>query len=181
MSGTIPTYLIHTVQRLVNDEDNENFNEFDIREALKLRGYEARYLDLVPIETRASGGTITYTVFDAPDGLGYWGTDATLLDSNYDAITPVDATSDWKTGRWTFSSAPERPARILGWYYDVYAAAADLLEERAAQLSESYESVSLAHGSFSFSSKRAGPLELAREYRRKQFQVVSTVNRSDVN
>lgn len=179
MSGVISSYLVHQVQLLINDAGCENFDENDVKSAIRERGYESRYVELVPIETRASGGAITYVTFDAPDQIGWWGKDATLYDSNYDAVTPT-SDSNWRIGRWVFSTAPSRPVRILGYSYDLYATAADLLEIRGAQLSESYESLSLAHGSFSYAGKRKGPLEMAKEYRKKQRQSFVRMTRTDV-
>lgn len=173
--------IIAFVERLIDDEDNVNHSDQEIQDALDQNREELRYLKLLPIQTIASGGVVTYTTFEVPYGLGYIEENATLLDSNYDALTP--ATSDWTTGRWSFSTEPTRPVFILGWSYDPYGAAADLLEVRASMLAEDIQSFAVNNGSFTYAKKRSGPLELAEKYRsmsRSSFSVTEMI-RTDVN
>lgn len=169
--------LVELVARLVNDPEFAYHEDWQIQDALDQYREEARYWGLVEVPTRAEGGAITYLTFKAP--CGHWEADGTLYDHDYTALTP--ATSDWMTGRWTFSSAPTRPVYLLGWTYDVYAAAADLLEVRGSQLAEDLESFSVFNGSFAFAAKRKGPLELAARYRAMQRVTVFDVYRSDVS
>lgn len=169
--------IINYVERLVNDESNTNHTTQQIQDALDQCRVEARYWKLTPHETRATGGTITYKIFTAD--CGYWESDGSLLNYNFDALSP--ASSDWIVGRWEFSAEPTRPVYILGYTYDVYAAAADLLEVRGSQLAEDHQSFSVYNGSFTSTvALRKGSLELAAQYRKKQRSQFVTLLRSDL-
>lgn len=180
MAREAMTEIIDLVERLIDDESNAYHSADEVQDALDQNRVEGRYLKLEAIPTRASGGTVTYVTFEAPANWNYWEDDASLLDYNYDALSP--ATEDWFTGRWTFSTEPTRPVYILGWSYDIYGAAADLLEVRGSMLAEEYDSFSVFNGSFSSSvAKRRGPLELAKKYRAMMRTTVADVYRTDVN
>ncbi|MCA9366867.1 hypothetical protein KC887_01215 [Candidatus Kaiserbacteria bacterium] len=172
-------HVVTQVAKLIGDASFENFNYEDVETAVQQRRVEMRYETCTPLETRASGGAITYLTYTAPNGWGWWDEAATFTNSNYTALTP--ATSDWNAGRWTFSSEPTRPVRITGFTYDVYAAAADLLENRAAYVSEDISAFSVAHGSFTYANKRTGPMQMAQRYRAMQRPSVATVYRTDIN
>lgn len=124
--------LVARVADLIGDENFTLHTREDVEAALDGRRIEARYLDLTALPTKTSGGTTTYTTFEA--SYTHWENDATFTDSNYDALTTD--TDDWLNGRWTFATEPTRPVRILGYTYDIYAAAADLLEKQAAGASD---------------------------------------------
>lgn len=125
------SYLVNFVARLVNDTEFQWHTLADTQDALNVYRGEARYEELTPIETRASGGTVTYLNFH---GRPYWAETVTFTNNAFTTITP--ATTDYRNGRFTFSAEPTRPVRITGYYYDPYSSAADLLEVRIAQLSE---------------------------------------------
>lgn len=151
--------LIDLVQRLVNDPAGEAHGREDIQAALDAYRIEARYEVLAPLATMTPGGA-SYLTFAA--ALPYWEANGTLHDASYATLTP--ATSDWTAGRWTFAAAPARPVTLLGWSYDPYQAAADLLEVRAAQLAEQYD-FSTGPDSFRRSQRHGQLLALAERYR----------------
>lgn len=153
------TALIDLVKRLVNDPANAAHSRDDIQAALDLHRVEARYEQLAAVPTWV-GGAAEYRVFDA--ALPYWETDGSFADATYDALTP--ATADWTAGRWTFAAAPTQPVYLLGWNHDPYLAAADLLEVRAAQLSEGYD-FQTGPDSFKRSQRHKQLLEMAARYR----------------
>jgi hypothetical protein len=171
-------YLVEIVSALVNETDTDPATAQRIQDYLDRNRVEGRYLKLTPVPTRASGGAITYITYQAPAGWVHWEDDASLVDYNYDALSP--ATSDWITGRWTFSTEPTRPVYILGWSYDIYGAAADLLEIRGSELAEKYDSFAVFNGAFA-AARREGPLEMAKKYRAMQRTTVADVYRTDVN
>lgn len=171
-------HVVEYVARLVGDSEYGKFEYPDIETALQQRRVEMRYERLTPLPSRASGGTVTYVTYTAPNGWGWWDDDAVIVNYNYDALTP--ATADWSVGRWTFASEPTRPVMITGYTYDVYAAAADLLEARASEVAEDMSAFSVAHGSFTYANKRTGPMQMAQRYRAKQRPSVATVYRTDV-
>lgn len=128
------TALVDLVERMVGDPGNEAHSRDEIQAALDVYRLEARYEALSPVMTWA-GGVAVYRDFDA--GRGYWETSATFWDAGLLPIIP--SVTDWMGGRWTFSYEPTRPVAILGWSYDPYLAAADLLEIRAAQVAGDYD------------------------------------------
>lgn len=155
--------IINYVERLVNDESNTNHTTQQIQDALDQYRAEARYWKLTPHETRAIGGTITYKVFTAD--YGYWESDGSLLNYNFDALSP--ASSDWIIGRWEFSTEPTRPVYILGYTYDVYAAAIELLKVRMATLAENYDFRTEGGAQFTRSQAALGIRHLISQYELK--------------
>ena len=170
--------LINLLDRLINDEDNTYHNEQEIQDALDQNRAEARYLELDAVKSIAEGGAVTYMTFIAPRGLTHWASDGTLLNYDYATLTP--STSDWMAGRWTFSSEPTKPVKLLGFTYDVYAAAADLLDVRASMLSEDLQSFSGQGGAFTYAAKSPSLRSQAKAYRAKaRVQTIDLV-RTDV-
>lgn len=171
------------VRELINDKNSESaaFSDADIKDALKPLRWEARWDSLDALKSIASGGVTTYLTFVASENWGYWDTDTTIYDSNYDVITPTSA--DYTIGRWVVASEPTRPVRVLGFSNDPYGAAAALLTQRASQLAEDIQSFSSANGSFSYNNKRQGPLELAALYLAKSRSATGggELYRSDTN
>lgn len=172
-------HVVVHVAKLIGDQSFENFAYEDVETAVQQRRVEMRYERLTPLESRASGGTVAYVTFTAPNAWGWWDDAAVIVNYNYDALTP--ASSDWNGGRWTFSSEPTRPVMITGYTYDVYAVAADLLENRAAYVAEDISAFSVAHGSFTYANKRTGPMQMAQRYRALQRPSVATMYRTDIN
>lgn len=118
--------LVGRVRALVDSYGPSDFRFSDdqIQDALDQHRCEYRYLELAPLPTKTSSST-TYLNFKAP--IGDWDTATVLYDNDFDAQSP--ATSDYINGRWTFSAEPTRPITLVGFTYDRYAAAADLLEQ----------------------------------------------------
>jgi hypothetical protein len=176
------TPLTAFVRRLVNDSDYDQFTLEAVEDALNRHRLEARYLKLEPLPTKTGSSTI-YTIFVTPaDDWRYWDESVKFYDSSYTEITPSSA--DTFNGRWEFATAPVRPVTILGYSYDPYASAADLLEQRSAELSEDIASFSVYNGSFNYGvRKNIGPLEMAKIYRNKSRNAttVATFYRSDMN
>ena len=181
MADANKTTLVELVARLINDVALSAWSFDEVEDALDRNRDELRYERLDPVKTMASGGTITYKTFDAPGKWSHFDEAAATYDYNYDALTP--AAEDLIAGRWTYSTEPTRPVYVLGYSYDIYGAAADLLEERAAQLAEDVQTFSAANGSFGYANKRSGPLELAAKYRARSRRGVTSARmvRSDTN
>ena len=155
--------LIDYVERLVNDESNTHHTTQQIQDALDQSRMEARYWQLTEHETKASGGTVTYKVFT--HYYGYWESNGTLLNYNYDSLSP--SSSNWITGRWEFSTEPTRPVYILGYTYDVYAAAIELLNVRMSALAENYDFRTEGGAEFSRSQAAIGISKLIGQYQLK--------------
>jgi len=171
--------LIDLVERLIDDGDNTHHSKEDIQEALDQHRQEARYVDVTPVKSIAEGGAVTYLTYTAPRGLTHWEATGSLLDYNYAALTP--SSSDWMAGRWTFSSEPTRPVRLLGFTFDVYMAAADLLDVRASMLSEDLQSFSGQGGAFTLAAKSPSLRSQAKAYRAKARVQSIDLIRDDVN
>ena len=177
--------LCRLVARLVNDEARNYHSDSEVQNALDRYRREARYLILDALPSYAEGGTATYLTYTAPDGLMYWETDGVITDNDYTVLTP--ATEDWTNGRWTFSTAPNRPLHITGYYHDPYNAAADLLETRLAMIAENYDFRTSDGDAYNRSQARDGLERLIAKYRAAggpggQGDIaVSTMQRTDVN
>ena len=116
--------LIDLIRELIADSESEWASDQRIQDALDANRDELRYHPLRKIETRASGGAISYLTFVAT--CGHWDEGVVLVDGNYDSLTPTS--SDYMVGRWEFATEPTGPrVYITGYTYDVYATAADLL------------------------------------------------------
>lgn len=171
--------LIDYVARLIDDESLTHHSQEEIQDALDQHRAEARYVDVIPVKTIAEGGAVTYLTYTAPRGLTHWDGDGALLDYNYAALTP--SSSDWMAGRWTFSSEPTQPVRLLGFTYDVYMTAADLLDVRASMLSEDLQSFSGQGGAFTYAAKSPSLRSQAKAYRAKARVQSINLIRDDVN
>lgn len=156
--------LIARVRLLIDAPvgDNWNFSPEQIQEALDRHRQEFRYLALDALPTKTASST-TYLTFQAP--YGDWETTTTLYNYAFAAQSP--ATSDYITGRWTFSSEPTRPVYLVGFTYDRYAAAGDLLDEVIAMNAGD-------------AAKRNSLMELSRQYKRKRRVGVFSLERSDL-
>jgi len=117
--------LIDRVQRLIDDEAGDLFSDDVIEEHLDRHRDRVVYAELVAEPTYATGGTVSYLAFCHSLGWGDWEV-ADLVAQDYASVTAD--TADLKTGRWTFSSEPDYPLYITGWSYDIYGAAAELLD-----------------------------------------------------
>lgn len=95
---------------------------------------------------------------------GFWETDASLVDANGVTVTP--STSDYMVGRWDFNAGQQPPVYVTGKFFDLYGAAADVLEAWAAGEALSFD-FDADGASYQRSQKTAHLLQLAVQYRRK--------------
>ena len=170
--------LISRLRSLVGDPAgaDQEFDDQSLQDHLDRHRSEVRYLELTGAETIAPGGAVSYLDYYADRG--DWENDEKLYNSTYAELAP--ATSDRLTGHWTFAADQDPPVYIVGKAYDVYAAAADLLEAWAAREKLSFD-FDTDGQSFKRSQKAAMLLEMAREYRRQQRPVSVPQVRSDAN
>lgn len=106
-----------------------------------------------------------------------WEQGATIRGQDGDVLTPASA--DELRGRWTFADDTPETVSAVGAHFDVYGAAADVLETWAAQLARGYD---FSAGDQRFQrSQRVNQLRaMARDYRRAARIDVSPIVRSDV-
>lgn len=170
--------LVRRVRMLIGDHGENSpqvFTEQQIQDAMDLRRRRYRYAALEPVESIAPGGALTFLEYEAC--IGDWEEDAQIVDRSFNVLTP--ATKDYLTGRWTFASNQLPPVLINGFRYDVYGAAADLLERWPILLTDS---VDRTEGDVSWknSQARQQKLILAEQYRQKQWPMTVQQVRSDI-
>jgi secreted trypsin-like serine protease len=100
-----------------------------------------------------------YLSWQAP--FGNWESSAALVDTSYASLT-VD-TEETLVGRWTLTATSDS-ALVSGSSFDVYAAAADLLEQWATAEALNFD-FSADDGTFNESQKREALMEQAARYR----------------
>lgn len=167
------------IRRLIADQGAPPiFADGEIQDTLDTRKQVHKYLRLAVLPTLQPGGVVVYDEFVAAGGLGDWETDVTLVDGRYNPLTP--SSSDLHAGRWKFATTQLQGVYLSGTCYDLYGAAADLLEEWAAKLNQEYD-FSPNHGAYFKRSQQAeAKLKLAQMYRQKQRPVAVEMTRSDV-
>ena len=132
------------------------FADQDVQDTLDAHCFFVDYAFPRPTPQYNPGGVLLYNEYRVDQG--DWEEDVTILDPSYVPVTP--ATSDYIRGRWTFSAGyPGQvpPLRIRGKFYDLWAAAADLLEAWAAAVSLQFDGN--ADGQFLYRSQQATMLQ----------------------
>lgn len=126
--------LIGRARDLIGDPAgaSQEFTDQRVQDALDCHQTVVRYASL---SVGASIGSQTYLDYYA--GQGDWESDEKLFDGGGALLSPSEA--DRLTGRWSFAASTPPPVYLLGKTYDMYAAAADLLDQWAAKLSRSYD------------------------------------------
>lgn len=168
--------LISRVRAMIGDTDVSayTFDDDAIQAALDENRFSAEYVVLQPVAEYQPGGQAVYTQYRAPTG--WWETDAALVDGNYNPLTPDS--SDWMNGEWVFNAGQAPPVFIKGRYYDLNAAAADLLEEWAARLAREHD-FSLGGDRFARSQMAENLREQAARYRGMAMVRVVFLQRGD--
>ncbi len=167
--------LIARVRLLIHDVAGASqvFGDQEIQDVLDTHHTDVRYLELEAAATLSPAST-QYLDYYAG---GCWEADETLVDGSYNTLTPD--TADQLIGHWTFAASQNPPVYIIGKTYDVYAAAADLLEAWAAREKLSFD-VDADGARFSRSQKAEMLLQLAAQYRRQQQPVMAAMVRNDI-
>jgi hypothetical protein len=169
--------LISRVRQLINDPAGvgQTWADQDIQDVL-----DASRIDIFNGSMRAqptfTGSSLLYLDFFTD--LAGWEDDFVLKQYLVNVVTP--ATSEPIVGHWTFALTTLPPVYITGKSYDVWRAAADLLERTAAKWALSYDFSSDGQ-SFRRSQVLPALQSLAHTYRLKQRAGVLTLSRSDVN
>jgi len=170
--------LIAGVRGLIADPagPGQVFSDDAVQDALDRYQTVVRYAPLHPEPTFLPSGVAQYRDYYAT--IGDWEADEQLVNAAWQVLTP--ATADRLTGHWTFASpgvAP--PVYITGKVYDVFGAAADLLEAWVAKVKLEFDFTTDAQG-FQRSQKVAALTKLAAEYRRRQRPALAVQVRADV-
>ena len=169
--------LISRVRELVNDPAgaSEIFSDDTVQDALDAHRLDIHHARLEPVETFSAGGTVTYLDYYA--SRGDWEEDAELQDAGGTLLSP--SSNDWLVGHWVFASSTLPPVFITGKVYDVYGAAADVLEMWAAKTALEFDFQTDGQ-SFKRNQKQAALESLANRYRRRAWPMVAVMVRDDV-
>lgn len=156
------------------------FQDQDIQDQLDLHRFEVRYAPLRPGPTLQPGALYDYLDYYA--SVGNWENDELLSWVNFATLTPT--TADRISGHWTLPQGSNPagvypPVYITGHFYDLWAAAADLLENWAATMAASAYDFSSDGQSFKRSQLVTAKITLAQQYRRKQMATSHSVRRAD--
>lgn len=178
--------LIARVRLLIGDLNppasgqSMQFQDQDIQDILDLSRIWVRNAVLRPAPTLTSNGIINYTDYFAD--IGNWESDVVIQNGAFVIQTDM-STSDLLTGQWTWTLAsPGKipPLFITGKYYDIYAAAADLLERWAAAWLRAYD-ITMDGASLHRSQAAQAMLMQAKQYRKQALVHSMFLDRSDMN
>jgi hypothetical protein len=153
------------VRELINDTDNTAYiwTDDQIQDVLDAARVDYRYLLLKPEPTWTSGA-IQYLDYYAP--FGDWETDWEFSQNYITTVTP--SAIEPIVGRVTFAESTFPTVYIaFGKSYDLYRAAADLLERQAAQWLTAYNAT-MNGQTMQRGQVVQNMLTLARQYRQQQ-------------
>ena len=155
--------LIERVRQLIGDPESPSqvFDADQIQNVLDERQTRKRYWLLEPVVSyQAGGSSVQYTEFHTR-GATNWEQGVEIVNNSYTVVTP--STSDLLAGRFIFASSQQIPLFISGYHYNIYQAAADLLERSLATLRLSTDRVvssgSTTKGDQSSESSRSSTFE----------------------
>lgn len=171
--------LIGKVRSLINDPPSatQTFSDQEVQDHLDRYQLVVRYAILQRAPTLSPGGILDVSGYrDYYAQIDWWEGDETLYDAAYNLLTPTAA--DRLTGHWTFAAGVLPPVRIIGKVYDLYAAAADLLELWAQRVALDFDFVSVGDR-YLRSQKRTALVAMAQEYRKQQRPIKAVQTRDD--
>ncbi len=169
--------LIARERILINDTSGTPiFPDQTIQDVLDESRIDLRYIALKEMPSYVSG-TLSYLDYYTPRGNNNLEDDWTLWQYLYTSVTP--SASEPIAGHFTFAVSTLPPVYLIGKTYDIYRAAADLLERQAAQWTLSY-AFSSDGQSFQRQQAMVALLDLAHTYRGKQRVMVAKAKRTDL-
>jgi hypothetical protein len=170
--------LISRVRLLINDPFGNNpqiFSDQQIQDVLDASRQNMRYLPLAASPTYI-GTTISYLDYYAD--LTDWEDDVTFFQFLTIPVTP--SASENIAAHWTWAQTTLPPVFLIGKTYDVYRAAADLLERMAAQWVLSYN-ISVDGQNLQRGQAATALQGLARTYRMQQRAHIIGTIRTDLS
>lgn len=161
------TSLVTRVRLLVGDPAGaaQFYADDTVQDALDEHRLDVRYYSLVTKPTFEVGQAAEWHDYYDQRYRGAWEDDVVFASSSYAALTPD--TSENLTGHWAFTLSQPPPVYLSGKTYDVYAAAADLVEQRASRVMLDFD-VTSDRQSVLRSQKHKMLLEQAKTLRKKQ-------------
>lgn len=176
--------LIDRIRLMIGDTVNATaapqFSDVDIQGALDRRRMDVRYEVLTPQVTFTSNA---YQYLDYYSVYGYWETDVTLLGPSYQPLTPDISELMLDTAHFVFPAGAGNgqypPVYLAGKTYDIYAAAADLLEVWASNVTRTNYDFTADGATFRRSQIGQGLMAQASQYRAKQRIGMASTGRDD--
>lgn len=168
--------LIYRVRLLINDPAgaSQQFQDQDVQDILDVSRADVLSQVMIPRPTY-SGSTIQF--LDYFTELGDWEDDWVIKQFLINIVTP--SLAEPIAGHWQFATTTLPPCYLTGKTYDVYRAAADLLERWSARWALSYN-ISVDGQSLQRSGAHSMLLDLAKSYRMQARPRSLTLRRSDV-
>ena len=164
---------------MVGDKSSTTWSDdLDLQDALDANQVVHRYTPLISSPTRTPGGYIYKDFYS--DGVSNWETDTVLSSANYTDLTSMATLSDLIVGHWGFPTQPGLPVYATGKTYDLFGAAADLLESEAAGNRKKVDVSETGGASIKRSQAVEHMMTLAAQYRSKQSPRRGSMIRSDV-
>jgi len=152
----------------IDQQIQDKLDEHNVRE-------DVRYELLIPKPTFTNNAGIQYN--DYYSQRGWWEADEVIIWGDFTTKTP--STSDELVGHWTFSNQLP-PLLIAGKVYDLYRAAADLLDYKIASLAATELDFTADGQSFHLSQQLTFLEKRVCDYRKKQLaRVGARGGRSD--
>ena len=172
--------LISRIRELIGDTAGADqvFSDQTIQDTLDHRRLRVDARELAPVSSTVAGGSVEYLTYVADTG--YWENDVILQNGGYSFIIDDVDTADYSTGQWTFPTSQSAPVLITGKTYDLYAAAADMLEMWLAKVKLDYDFLSSGR-TFKRSQQIVGLESLMRTYRSRAWVTTSPMVRTDMN
>jgi len=169
-------HLIAYVRQLIGDTSGAQFTDDAVQEALDLYREEVSREELTAVP-RIIGGTVEYHRFTSYRG--FWESDAEITDAAGAVVVPDVV--NWLTGVFEFTASRQPPLFIHGKRYDVYGAAAEMLEQWASALAREYD-FSTDGDTFRRSQQAEALLRQAAQYRTRSWMSVGVgrLERGDV-
>lgn len=173
--------LISRVRLLIADPSgaSQQFQDQDIQDILDLGRVNVRNALLRPTVSLTTNGVLNYEDYYAD--MGNWESDVVIQDGHFNVVSDY-ASVDYLTGHWNWNLPnPGKipPLFITGKYYDIYGAAADLLERWAAAWLRSYDFTSDGQ-TFRRSQAAQAMREQAKQYRRQALVHTIPMTRDDL-
>lgn len=168
--------LISRVRLLLSDPagTSQIFADQDIQDVLDAGRQDVKNLLLIARPT-FTGSTIQY--LDYYSELTDWEDD--VIFKQYLVVSVTPSVSEPIAGHWQFATTTLPPIYLSGKTYDIYRAAADLLERQSAQWALRY-SMSVDGQSLQRNQAFQSLQQLARSYRMQQRATSISLTRSDV-
>lgn len=164
MARSTMATLITRLRRAVGDPagTSQTWTDDELQDFLDEHRVEARVVELRAVRSVATGGAVSYLEFRAPRG--FWEDGAVLQSNAYATLVPT--TSLPLQGRWLFATDQTPPVYASGAIFDLYGAAAQLLEAWVGKVARDFD-FQTDEQRFARSQKAAGLSKLALEYRRR--------------